>query len=72
MGKSKRVEDRNPFTQRVVEQAINVRLHTRTALPYTFGIRLQKSKVKHILNCTTNLQIVGNRKTELQIYPKNH
>ena len=30
VGKSERVEDRNPFTQRVVGQAINVQLHTQT------------------------------------------
>jgi hypothetical protein len=70
MGKSERVEDRNPFTQRVVEHAINARLHTQTPLLYTVDIRLQKFKVKHKLNSTTDLQIVGNRKTELQILPK--
>jgi len=73
MGKSDRVEDRKPFTQRVVKQAINVRLRTQTPLLYTVDIRLQKFKVNHILNSTTDLQIVGNRKTELQIFvhPKN-
>jgi hypothetical protein len=44
--------------------------NTQTPLLYTIDSRLQKFKVTHILNSTTDLQIVGNRKTELQIHPK--
>jgi len=40
MGKSERVEDKDPFTQRVAEQAINVRLHTQTPFLCTVDIRL--------------------------------
>lgn len=64
------VKYRNPFTQRVVQQATNVRLHTQTPLLYTVDIRLQNFKFNNVLNSTIDLQIVGNRKTELPIHSK--
>jgi hypothetical protein len=69
-GKLEWLQHRNPFTQQVVQQATNVRLHTQTPLLLTADIRLQKFKVNNIINSTIDHQIFGNRKTELQIHPK--